>query len=182
MCSPKAERIGVNGWDLGMNGNAGRVETLPRFDAPTLHVPNPHAPLDTPRCLRDKTDVFARAGRLLLILALLGATGAHWAVLQSVAWANMLAENARVECLPVALAKTFDGRHPCALCKQIAEGRRSEQKSDVRVESKRLEFVTDAVVLVVESPRQYHLIPVYPASAPRLAETPPVPPPRPVSA
>lgn len=85
--------------------------------------------------LRQKKAIRSRAGHLLLIIALLSATSTHWVMLQSVAWAAMLADNARTNSLPAAIGKTFDGKHPYALCKQIAKGRRSERKSDQQLYS-----------------------------------------------
>jgi hypothetical protein len=123
--------------------------------------------------------VFSRFGHLLLIVALLGATGAHWVVLQSVAWATMFADNARTESLQEAVQKTFDGRHPCALCKQIAKGRQSEQKPDQQqTELKRLEFLHGTVALVIQSPKHFRWLPEPRVSAILRVQTPPVPPPR----
>jgi hypothetical protein len=122
--------------------------------------------------------VFSRIGHLLLILAFLGATGAHWAVLQSVAWASMLADNARVAPLSAAFEKTFDGKHPCALCKKIAEGRQSEKKSDVQTELKKLDFFNQQLAFILNSPAHFILTGRRNAHASSLSRTPPVPPPR----
>ena len=69
------------------------------------------------------------AGNLLLIVALLAATDAQWLVLQSVAWAGMIVSYSQKAPLKTALAETFDGEHPCPLCKAIAAGKKSERKS-----------------------------------------------------
>jgi hypothetical protein len=53
--------------------------------------------------------------------------GGHWMVLQSVAWTRMLIANSRSDTLPVAMSKTFDGKHPCKMCHQIREGREAER-------------------------------------------------------
>src|SRR5258708_36952071 len=95
--------------------------------------------LDNRLTVDNKKVVFNRLGHVLLIVALLCATGSHWVMLQSVAWATMLAENARTDSFQTALAKTFDGRHPCALCRQIAQGRQPEKKSDPQLDIKKLE-------------------------------------------
>jgi hypothetical protein len=134
--------------------------------------------LDNPPFLTDKHPVFARVAHLLLIVALLGATGTHWMMLQTVAWATMLADNARTAPLPSAFARTFDGKHPCALCKQIAAGKQSEHKSDVQTELKKLEFLHAPVILSLWSSSQFRSVPEQTFSAPLLAEMPPVPPPR----
>jgi hypothetical protein len=126
--------------------------------------------------------VFSRIGHLFLILALLAATGAHWAVLQSVAWATMLADNARVAPLSEAFEKTFDGKHPCPLCRRIAQGRQNEKKSDVQVELKRLDFLDQRTVFTIQSPSHFILTGELTASRPLLNRTPPVPPPRTLAA
>jgi hypothetical protein len=134
--------------------------------------------LDNSPPLNNKKAVLTRLGNMLLIVALLGATGAHWVMLQSVAWATMLADNARTESIQAALVKTFDGKHPCPICKQIAQGRQSEKKSDQQSNLKRFEFVNQRAVLVVDSP-DYFLLPCAgDATATLLAHAPPVPPPR----
>jgi hypothetical protein len=122
--------------------------------------------------------VFSRIGHLLLIFAFLGATGAHWAVLQSVAWAEMLANNARVAPLSAAIEKTFDGRHPCPLCRKIAQGRQSEKKSDVQTELKKLDFFNQQLAFILNPPSHFTLLGQRDAFAPALTRTPPVPPPR----
>jgi hypothetical protein len=121
--------------------------------------------------------MFSRAGHLLLILALLGATGTHWMMLQSVAWATMLADNAQTNSFAEALEKTFDGRHPCALCKQIAKGRQSERKSDQHNDLKKLEFFSKKIVLVITPPRHFILRDDGEAFVPQVAHAPPTPPP-----
>jgi hypothetical protein len=122
--------------------------------------------------------VFKRAGHLLLILALLSATGAQWALLQSVAWATMLASNSQKECLSDAVSQTFDGRHPCPICLRIAKARQAEQKSDVQTAPKNLEFSHEVAAFFVSAPDQFHVLGLRDASAAVVMHTPPTPPPR----
>jgi hypothetical protein len=70
-------------------------------------------------------------GRAMTIGALCCSLGLHWLALQSVAWTTMLVSNARHVHLTEAVAKTFDGAHPCDLCKVVAEGKKSEKKSQI---------------------------------------------------
>ena len=72
----------------------------------------------------------ARFSKFLLVVALVTTTGLHWAMLQSVAWTTMLADNLRTQSLAEAVTHTFDGRHPCCLCNAIAAGRKSEKKKE----------------------------------------------------
>ena len=122
--------------------------------------------------------VFRRFAHGLLIVSLLCATGGHLAMLQSVAWATMLANNSRTECLSDAITKTFDGRHPCPLCLQIAKQRQSEKKSDAQLELKRLEYSLDSAVFIICPPNHFFLTGERSSSAPLLTESPPTPPPR----
>jgi hypothetical protein len=54
--------------------------------------------------------------------------GFHWGLLQSVAWAGMIVNYSLEGSLNTAVCKTFDGRHPCPLCKLIRAGKTSESK------------------------------------------------------
>ncbi|HEX8311856.1 MAG TPA: hypothetical protein VF614_11095 [Chthoniobacteraceae bacterium] len=63
----------------------------------------------------------SRFAHLLLIAALCAATGVHWVAVQSVAWATMLVTYSAEEQFGTAVAKTFDGEHPCDLCKLVTE-------------------------------------------------------------
>lgn len=52
--------------------------------------------------------------------------GLHWTVLQTIAWTRMLLEYSQSVQLGTALVMTFDGKHPCAMCRVVEEGRRQE--------------------------------------------------------
>lgn len=68
-----------------------------------------------------------KAGLLSAALAMFSIAGGHWAVLQSVAWAGMVADYSReTGSVVTALGQTFDGEHPCDLCRQIASARAVE--------------------------------------------------------
>src|SRR4051794_17579576 len=103
--------------------------------------------------------VFVRLGNIFLIVALLAATGTHWALLQSVAWTTMLAGNLRTGSFSEAVQKTFDGKHPCNLCKEIKTGQRSEKKPKFSYSLHKLEFVTERVAFVFDSPPEFILSP-----------------------
>ena len=72
-----------------------------------------------------------RLARIIVIFAAVQILGGHWLALQSVAWVGMIANYARGETLVVAIEKTFDGEHPCGLCKVVKSGRDQEQKQQV---------------------------------------------------
>lgn len=64
----------------------------------------------------------------LLVLALCVSVGFHWLALQSVAWAGMIVSYSRTTSLTEALARTFDGAHPCSLCKGIQKNKAADEK------------------------------------------------------
>jgi hypothetical protein len=76
-----------------------------------------------------RAGVFRRIGLLGMALALFSIAGGHWAVVQSVAWAEMLRDyTQRTGSLTVAVEQTFDGQHPCELCRQIQAAKSQEHK------------------------------------------------------
>ncbi|MBS0659076.1 MAG: hypothetical protein JSR82_12615 [Verrucomicrobia bacterium] len=64
----------------------------------------------------------------LAVVAICSATGAHWALLQSMAWLRMLAVYAQDRPIAQAVAETFDGEHPCELCVAIKEAKKQEEQ------------------------------------------------------
>jgi len=121
--------------------------------------------------------MFVRLGNVLLIVALLAATGGHWAVLQTVAWTNMLADNLQTASFSEALVKTFDGKHPCNLCHEISTAKKSEKKSDLPNVAKKLEFVCGRPAFVFSAPGDFCLLTTLTQSVASWSEAPPTPPP-----
>jgi len=116
--------------------------------------------------------------QLLMALALIVTIGAHWAVLQSVAWVGMLATNARTYSLPEAITRTFDGQHPCRLCHVIAAGKQTEQKQPVsKIETKIDFWLTLAGCELIPPAQTLYSRPVS-VFPPLRLESPPTPPPR----
>jgi hypothetical protein len=77
-----------------------------------------------------------RISRFLVIAALCFSIGLHWCALQSIAWTTMVIEYSKNAPFKEALAKTFDGQHPCSLCHAVQTGKKSEQKTNVRTVTK----------------------------------------------
>ena len=77
-----------------------------------------------------------------------------------------------------ALGKTFDGKHPCALCKAIAAGKKSEKKSEFPVAGKKFEFSYSATVFVFSAPTHFWKAAGLEVGADSLSHAPPVPPPK----
>lgn len=85
---------------------------------------------------------------------------------------------AQTDPLPEALSKTFDGQHPCSLCKVVAEGRQGEQKlPTLKVETK-LDLILLAGQPGIEPPPPFIVYPHKAASASARIEPPFLPPPR----
>jgi hypothetical protein len=106
--------------------------------------------------------VFRKSANVFVVIALVAVTGGHWALLQTVAWTNMLATN----------------RHPCGLCKAISSGKQSEKKTELPAPLKQLEFVSARPVFVFALPQDFCLMGERVFAAPLLSSPPPVPPPR----
>jgi hypothetical protein len=64
-----------------------------------------------------------------LVAVLMISIGLHWAVLQSAAWVGMaVAYSVEKGSVVEGLSDTFDGDHPCPLCKAVEKGVSSEQQ------------------------------------------------------
>jgi hypothetical protein len=122
--------------------------------------------------------VLIRLAKLILVLALVSTIGLHWAFFQSLAWTSMLADNLRRDNLAQAVTHTFDGQHPCQLCKAIADGKKSEKKSEWTTCFKTLEFPPATEDFAVTAPARLALPWRADFFARSLSETPPTPPPR----
>ena len=112
------------------------------------------------------------------MVTLIFALGGHWTILQSVAWVTMVASYSQTAPLKAALVKTFDGEHPCSICKFVATGKKSEQKQETQKLLRKLDFFLAATpaCLFPPVPEALHFKP--PPSAGARNETPPTPPPR----
>jgi hypothetical protein len=121
------------------------------------------------------TSRIAHAG---VVLALCLSIGAHWVVLQSVAWGTMVVQYSQHVPLSQAVAQTFDGDHPCNLCKRISAAQHSEKKGDAQFGAIKPDLIcaTRRIVLLPRSTDFLFARVVMSASL--LAHSPPTPPPR----
>ena len=121
-----------------------------------------------------------RLTNLLMTLGLVFSIGLHWSLLQSVAWTTMLVGNLGKTSFSRAVQFTFDGKHPCALCKAIASGKQAEKKkTDSPAPLKKFEGMNRAIVLVILPPASFPRVTSPDAVPEPLAHAPPTPPPRP---
>jgi hypothetical protein len=133
-------------------------------------------------CDTAKSDYFAfvliRSGKILLVMLLATTLGLHWTLLQTIAWTTMLTNNLQSCSFRDAVVKTFDGKHPCCLCKAIAAGKKSEKKNQFTAQIQKLEFPPVKENLVLITPSNFQLMPQVNSFAASLAQKPPTPPPR----
>jgi hypothetical protein len=119
-----------------------------------------------------------RFGRLLLALVVCASMGLHWGALQAVAWGQMLVSYSQEADFSEAVMKTFDGAHPCNLCRAVQHGQSEEKNADKTPPGKKLDAVLMHVAVVdcaVVSDFEFS------AFADRVVgrrEAPPTPPPR----
>lgn len=104
--------------------------------------------------------------------------GGHWAVLQSIAWTQMVWDYSQQEGSVFAGAqKTFSGKAPCSMCKNIAAAKQKEDKAPatLKVDKKAEIFLVafdETVPLPCAEPHLFHI--VHDAFFTR-TEAPPVP-------
>ena len=122
----------------------------------------------------------AKIGRVFVVLTLLVSIGAHWAVLRSVAWTQMLVERTQQGSFSKAVKTTFDGAHPCEMCKRIEHQQKEEQRheSGQTIQKVKLDvaLATNAITIAPPSfPQDY---PALSRRASARTEQPPSPPPK----
>jgi len=120
-----------------------------------------------------------RVVKAIAVVVLTLSLGLQWALLQSVAWAGMVVRYSQEGSLSSALAKTFDGRHACKLCRIVQAGR-SAEKTPV-VELKLTKFEACAPVLLTTVLAETTEVILAERDLPILtsrSDAPPLPPPR----
>ena len=131
-----------------------------------------------------KPGLFKKAGCALSFLALFTMLGAHWHVLQSVAWARMLVSYSRTDTLSSAIGKTFDGKHPCAMCLQIRSGRHHQEQEQKKLPLAERErgpdlLAEDKRAMAPGAPKAaWNAVPLVPSRYSNVVNAPPKPPPR----
>lgn len=93
---------------------------------------HPIAGLDSvvPPCSHTVPEVPARRWRVLLLLGgWVLATGAHWDVIQVVAWGRMWLENVQTRSAFDALARTFSPEGMCQVCHSVQAAKHARQEN-----------------------------------------------------
>jgi hypothetical protein len=121
----------------------------------------------------------AASRRFFLILLLIAASGDQWAVMQSAAWAGMFVNSLRKDSIPLAVTETFDGKHPCPLCKAIAKSESSQEKTELMPTITRIVFLPTARVFTFAAPDRFQLVRMRSDTIAQTPANPPLtPPPR----
>jgi hypothetical protein len=119
-----------------------------------------------------------RCGKVLVAVALILSIGAHWALLQSIAWIGMTVSYSQGASIATALEKTFDGKHPCPLCKLVKKGQATERNGHMLQLDTKFEFTVSADARVLYPMGRFpHLVGVDSFALARV-DAPPLPPPR----
>lgn len=79
----------------------------------------------------------SRLARYGILAALMISIGVPWAALQSVAWVGMaVTYSLETGSLSQGLSDTFDGEHPCPLCKAVAQGTNQDSEKKTPQDSR----------------------------------------------
>ena len=121
----------------------------------------------------------------LALLMALWLSGNHWMVLQVTVWSGMILSRSMEKGVSEAIFTTFDGEHPCPLCRIISDAQDEEQgpkvpaphesqsklKIDVAIASESMVLARPSLIAVVH---WQGMISAYSSCE----SEPPVPPPR----
>ena len=116
--------------------------------------------------------------KVATILALVLSLGLQWLALQSVAWTTMLLTNVRHVPLGEALARTFDGAHPCELCHAVASANKATKKSGLAPGRAKIDLICNFDGFVGLPPAKPYAYISYSCAISSRFDSPPVPPPR----
>ena len=123
--------------------------------------------------------MFSRIIRILVAVSLMLSIGLHWDLLQIVAWGGMLVKYAQDGSIQDAIEKTFDGEHPCPMCKAIKKAKREEKRAPQQpVPTQKSDLYCTATALTVIAPPPLGLLCADSEAAAQFHVPPPVPPPR----
>ena len=126
--------------------------------------------------------IFRNISRLAAIIAVLVLCGGHLATLQVVAWTGMVVSYSARDGFVAGVKNTFDGEHPCSLCKAVKKGQQQEEQKPASVQSR-----VQKIEALALSPRPLPLVREaslisfwqgMEISVEARMERPPVPPPR----
>jgi hypothetical protein len=121
--------------------------------------------------------VLARYSKWVVVATLSLTLGFHWAILQSVAWVGMFVDFSCQGSLTEAVSKTFDGQHPCPLCKLVRAGKNSDGKSTFLQSVTKCDLFAERGTIFLFPPKTESLF-FSPSFMQQRVESPALPPPR----
>lgn len=80
-----------------------------------------------------------------LMSALFLSIGLQWAGLQSAAWVGMVVSYSRQVNFGTAIEMTFDGAHPCNLCKAVKKGQETQTGKNTRPTMQKFNLIVTVV-------------------------------------
>jgi hypothetical protein len=122
--------------------------------------------------------VKTRFAQILCGVALCQLLGGHWAILQTAAWVGMAFEYCAHDGVQAGLTETFDGTHPCDLCKSIAKNRTAEKNHSTLIELGKINPILQAGAPTLAPPSNFWYRQLIEAHARGVVRSPLVPPPR----
>lgn len=122
--------------------------------------------------------MFRAVGRCSMVLALFLALGGHWSALQGVAWTSMLISNASHSSLLEAVKQTFDGDHPCELCKRISAAQSQKKQEPSAPLTAKPDLFCAVRAIVIIPPQADFTFAAHVLRGSTITEPPPLPPPR----
>jgi hypothetical protein len=122
--------------------------------------------------------MLTRFSRSFVALVICYSIGGHWIGLQSIAWASMVVNYSQQCSIAKAIERTFDGEHPCDLCKHISKARDTEKKQDSRSLNAKADLICTTRRVVLLPPFSYFDYPDLISSVGSSLDRTPYPPPR----
>jgi hypothetical protein len=119
-----------------------------------------------------------KASKWLVVVMLCVTLGFHWSLLQSAAWVGMMVDYSCQGSIKDAVTKTFDGQHPCPLCKLVREGKKSEKTPQAQQIVKKIDLFAGKTAAFYFPPQTAPAPPFSLVTVTR-TEPPLLPPPRP---
>lgn len=180
-CPSAASQVGkwqrfVTAENVGFLGPASQAR---RHVEPSLHSAEPtRFELRLGPRSSNKALMVRKLGKCLVVVALVMATGGHWALLQTVAWVGMAIQFSQTDDFSTAIQKTLDGKHPCKICKVVEDGRKSTPQQEMQKVQTKPDFFCGAKVVFAMPTLDYPIVNFSPSLMLPRTEAPPLPPPR----
>jgi len=77
--------------------------------------------------------------QMALVVALCFSVGLHWGVVQTAAWVGMVLTYSSGAGFVEAVERTFDGNHPCKICKVVEKGKKAQSETPGAPSMKKLD-------------------------------------------